>query len=427
MLLPLFSLLSAASLPVLAQKTYGQNISGVMLDPSYAYLLPDAFTGNITQNFVDTNTSNATINSALAAAKKAAFYAWDSEFTSIIGPNATIELIGQQGAGADYIPYAYEAGIWVYDYDQVWFTSSVASVPVTFSILYLNNMTIRTPQVKVPQAPAGTVSPNWNGGTYFNGLVYFTASGNESLGLKPAIYSVDPATFQVEIVFDSYFGVPVGSIDDIIIVKPNTTIGSTSCNHAGEINMFVTSLDFNYPYKIYGVSQEVLPNAIFRFSPQTQSLQAVISRADILVPNGIANDPTGQYLYATDTAAFKYGIGQGANSSGSSAVYRFTLDTDCNPTNKVLFAVPRSGIPDGIKVDNQGNVWTGENNGLVVRNSRGKELGVWNAEYLLNENSTVIANFAFAGNKLIILAVDRIFVVSNLAQNLTSPERFMTT
>lgn len=419
-LLSALLLLGAAS-SVLAQlQTYGKNITGISLDPSYAYKLPQSFLGNITQNFVDTNAGNATINNALALAKKAAFYEWDSDFSAMIGPSTTIELIGQRSNTTDY---AYEAGVWLYDHNQIWFTSGVNEAPTFFSILDLNNYTITTPVITVPGATPG-YTPNWNGGYYFNGTVYFTASGNESIGLKPGIYSVDPVTLEVDVVLDSYFGVPVDSIDDIVIAKPNTTSGSTSCSHAGEVNMFMTALDFAFPYAIQGLSQAVLPNAVFRFSPQTQSLQGAISRADILVPNGVALDPTGQYLYVTDTGAFKYGIAQGANSSSSSAVFRYTLDADCNPTNKILFSVVRSGIADGIKVDDLGRVWTASNNGLVVTSARGKELGVWNAEYLLDESDVVIANFAFAGNNLIILSVDRVWIVSDLAQNLTSASRF---
>lgn len=413
-------LLLGATPLVLAQQTYGKNITGVSLDPGYAYKLPQSFSGNTTQNLVDTNAGNATINRALALAKKAAFYEWDPDFSAMIGPSTTIELIGQRSNTTDY---AYEAGIWVYDHNQIWFTSSVSEAPVFFSILDLSNYTITTPVITVPGAEPG-YSPNWNGGYYFNGTVYLTASGNESIGLKPGLYSVDPVTLEIDVVLDSYFGVPINSIDDITIVKSNTTIGSTSCSHAGEVNMFMTALDFRFPYAIDGLSTAVLPNAVFRFSPQTRSLQGAISRADILVPNGVALDPTGQYLYVTDTGAYKYGIGQGANSSSSSAVFRFTLDADCNPTNKILFSVVRSGIADGIKVDDQGRVWTASNNGLVVTNARGKELGLWNAEYLLDEADVVIANFAFAGDKLIILSVDRIWVVSDLAQNLTSTSRF---
>ncbi len=79
--------------------------------------------------------------------------------------------------------------------------------------------------------------------------------------------------------------------------------------------------------------------------------------------------------------------------------------------------MPRSGNADGIHVDDYGRVWTAERDGIVVRGPRGKELGVFNAEVLVDEK-VPIANFALAGDKLVILAIDRIWVVG-LGQNVT--------
>lgn len=175
-----------------------------------------------------------------------------------------------------------------------------------------------------------------------------------------------------------------------------------------------------------------MPNAVYRFTPEKQSLQAVISRADVLVPNGVASDASGKYLYITDTAAAVTPAGPGVatfgagdKSSGSSAIYRYELDADCNPGNRQLFALIRSGIADGIHVDDFGRVWTGESSGIVVRSSRGKVLGVFNSNYLLNESEAPVANFALAGDKLIVLAFDRVLVVQ-LGQNVTTPARFST-
>ena len=88
--------------------------------------------------------------------------------------------------------------------------------------------------------------------------------------------------------------------------------------------------------------------------------------------------------------------------------------------NKQLFAIPRSGIADGIHIDNYGRVWTAEFKGVVVRNSRGKELVVFNVEQLVDAASYPISNLALAGDKLVILGGDRLYVVQ-LGQNITTP------
>lgn len=64
-----------------------------------------------------------------------------------------------------------------------------------------------------------------------------------------------------------------------------------------------------------------------------------------------------------------------------------------------MFAMPRSGTSDGLHVDNDGRLWSAEYNGIVVRNSRGKGLSVFNVEQLVKdwEHSNPIVNFALAG------------------------------
>ena len=383
------------------------NLSGVFIPPELAYQLPQPYAGNISQNFIDTETSNSSANAIFAAARNATYYAFDQEFYSILGPSPSIRLVSPTSA-----PFAHEAGVWVPDHNQVWFTSDDTAPPQYYSILDLDTYTVTSPNNSLQHGP------NPTGGDYYGGLVYFAALGNISTSSSPAVYSVDPVTFSTVTVLDTYFGVHLNSVDDLTWVAPNTSAGATSCTHANEANLFFTTLDLGANNE-HGFNQAVLPNAVFRFTPATKSLQAVISRADVLAPNGIRSDPNGRYLYVTDTAPTAL-VGPGSNSSGSTAIYRFTLDADCNPTNKQLFAMPRSGIADGIHVDDYGRVWTAEYNGIVVRNARGKELGVFNAEQLVDPANSPIANFALAGDKLVVLSGDRIFVVQ-LGQNITTP------
>ena len=82
--------------------------------------------------------------------------------------------------------------------------------------------------------------------------------------------------------------------------------------------------------------------------------------------------------------------------------------------------MPRTGYADGIKVDDLGRVWTAEGSGVVVRNARGKELGVFNGEQLIDDSEAPISNFGLAGDKLVILAGNQVSVIQ-LGQNVTTP------
>lgn len=79
------------------------------------------------------------------------------------------------------------------------------------------------------------------------------------------------------------------------------------------------------------------------------------------------------------------------------------------PTNRQFFGYPRRNGADGIHIDDKGRVWTAEGDGIVVRRPDGKILGVFNALFFENSGMFPIANFALAGDVLVILGGNRIF------------------
>jgi gluconolactonase len=96
-----------------------------------------------------------------------------------------------------------------------------------------------------------------------------------------------------------------------------------------------------------------------------------------------------------------------------------------SPLTNVCLASPRTGIPDGLHADDYGRIWTGESEGIVVRNPRGKVIVIFNAETILADQSIPIANFALAGDVLVLLASKRLWTLK-LAQKLVSPGRYYT-
>ncbi|EOO00188.1 putative calcium-dependent phosphotriesterase protein [Phaeoacremonium minimum UCRPA7] len=386
-----------------------ERVYGVSIPPKLTYLLPEGYVGNINKHFIDTTTSDASINELLGSARNATFYSYDTEFDFIVGNSPTIRTIYASNATFSYIN---EAGVWVPELNQLYCTSSGGdSEP--YYVLNLDNFTVSPPSTPPPASLISTT-----GGSYYNKTVYIASFGLKSTGAVPAIHAIDPFTVKTTTVLNSYGGVPFNPIDDLAWVKANTSSGSESCTRPGEDHLFFTILDVSAAGETQFVDS-VLPNAIFRYTPSTQSVQAVVSRADLLAPNGIYADPTGQHLYFTDVAATARS-GVGSNSSGSQAVYKYDLDADCMPVNKRLFAMPRSGYADGIKVDDYGRVWTAEWNGVVVRDDRGRELGVFNAEQLIDADFYPISNFGLAGDKLVILAGNKISILQ-LGQNVTTP------
>ena len=384
----------------------GDNATGVFIPSEYTYLLPapfegpQAINGNFSTNYVNTVTANASINALFQSAQKATYYALDKEFYDILG-GETPEIQLVQMRSTDF---AYEAGAWDYDTNQVWFVGPPTSLPTYVSILDLKTNKITTPDIP------GLRNINPNGGYYFEGKMYFTVLGNQSVpNGAPGIYAVDTTTYVVTPILNSWFGLTLESADDLTWVKcgaPPT-----------QPNLFFSSLSLEFA-GLYGLAGTLLPDAIYRFSPHTNSLQGVISRSDIVGPNGVRSDATGKYLFVTGEAAPFNSSGGAGNSFGSSVIYRFTLDEDCLPVNRRLVGTVRS-YADGLHIDDYGRVWTGEYDGVVVRNPTGKVLGVFNAEALQDRKGIALAKFAIAGDKLVILALDRLYVL-HLGQNVTS-------
>lgn len=155
-----------------------------------------------------------------------------------------------------------------------------------------------------------------------------------------------------------------------------------------------------------------LPNAVYRFDPKTKDLKLVIS--DLVQPNGIAFSADELVLYVTDTGALEAAPGV-VLYSGSifdvkkpHAIYAYDVSRDGKTlSNKRLFADISPGIPDGIRVDTNGNLYVSSYSGVQVLNSLGKLIG---KIALPNK----VANITFGGknnNILFICATSSIYAV----------------
>jgi gluconolactonase len=77
-----------------------------------------------------------------------------------------------------------------------------------------------------------------------------------------------------------------------------------------------------------------------------------------------------------------------------------------------MLGISRTSIPD--------RICTGEYEGVVVRNSQGKVLGFVNSEAISANGGTHIANFALAGDTLVVLDMQRLWTLK-LARTVVSP------
>lgn len=177
--------LSYATILFLIALTRAKDI--VDLPPESAYLLPLPPGPSATTN----NANNSTLP----------YLSYDPSFGALIaGP----PLLVAEGTG----DFAYEAGAWDPDRNEVWFTSVLQLPPNVShaSVLRLNNNTVFRPTFTSKDAKTVPLL-NPNGGYYFNGSIYIAIAGSNSTG--GAVVQVNPDTYVVTELLNSFYGLPL--------------------------------------------------------------------------------------------------------------------------------------------------------------------------------------------------------------------------
>ena len=105
---------------------------------------------------------------------------------------------------------------------------------------------------------------------------------------------------------------------------------------------------------------------VFRFDPVTGELAKVSD--DLVHPNGLAFSPDERVLYVTDTEAARPGV-------GNHHVLAFDVVDRRRLASPRVFTVIEPGVPDGLRIDVEGNVWTSAGDGIHVLDASGTELG----------------------------------------------------
>jgi gluconolactonase len=127
-------------------------------------------------------------------------------------------------------------------------------------------------------------------------------------------------------------------------------------------SLWFTDPPFGLDKKNDDPSKETPFNGVYRYDHG--KLTAVIK--DLSLPNGIGFSPDGKILYVS-------------NSGPKMFVRRYDVKPDGTVANpSVLISYPDTtvpDVPDGLKVDSQGNVWTTGPGGIRIISPEGKVLG----------------------------------------------------
>jgi len=128
------------------------------------------------------------------------------------------------------------------------------------------------------------------------------------------------------------------------------------------------------PYGLAGRKQETPGNYVYRLDPVKKVLTAIVT--DMPSPNGLCLSPDEATLYV-------------ANSSKPPEIRAYAVSASA-PFMGRVFATLDKGIPDGIRCDALGNVWSSSGEGVQIFAASGQRI----ARILLPESA---ANLAFGG------------------------------
>ncbi len=154
----------------------------------------------------------------------------------------------------------------------------------------------------------------------------------------------------IEVVAESYRGDPLNSPNDVIV--------------AGDGSIIFTDPHYGLEDGLGGPRRQVLPfRGVYRLAPGATELTLLVD--DFTAPNGLALSQDERTLYIDDTIGMHlraFAIGDGWKLKNG----------------RVLFDFPRGadpGVPDGMKLDEKGNIWCTGPYGVWVVSPSGAALG----------------------------------------------------
>ncbi|PPQ74581.1 hypothetical protein CVT26_007801 [Gymnopilus dilepis] len=328
------------------------------------------------------------------------FQIFDPAFLDIIGPNPTFNEVASNATFA----FAHEAPIFNPGTNEVFFASNdggalgmsdinhnnrygkISITAVQNALRGLKKNTGQAVNVPVTELNLSDSIQMTNGGTGpLHGNLVLITSGRGPL--PPSIALVNPKSpNNVTVLLDNFFGRQFNSLNDIKI-------------HPVSGALFFTDV-------IYGFLNEfrpppLLPNQVYRLDPVTSAVRVVATDFDKC--NGIAFSPDGKLAYIADTGAVNQNRFPN-NQTEPATIYEFDVDPVSQRfLNRRVFAYVDTGIPDGVQVDSNGNVYAGCGDGVQVWSPEGVLLG----KFFIG---SVSSNFIFAGDgRLVILAETKIF------------------
>ncbi|MBV9492697.1 MAG: SMP-30/gluconolactonase/LRE family protein [Acidobacteria bacterium] len=311
------------------------------------------------------------------------FVAYADEFHDVLGSNPTYESIP-----AD----AHEGPVYVRDWNAVLFTS----VPERTDVPAFGDRNVQIGRLDVAKRKLSVFREASNMGNGMTldreGRLLICEQG--SLTTPARISRLDLQTGAIETVTDRWFGLPFNSPNDVV-VKSDGTIWFTDPSYGALQGFRPPALSGDY---------------VYRCDPREKVSTAVVLDS-FNKPNGLCFSPDESILYVNDSGAIQ---GPGTYYPAlPHHIKAFDVIVDGNGGARLgpgrLFATITPGIPDGLKCDSAGRVYSSSFSGVQVFSPEGRILGEIVAPG--------VANFCFGGerNDTLFLMCDSEIVIARIA------------
>jgi len=198
------------------------------------------------------------------------------------------------------------------------------------------------------------------------------------------------------VIADSYNGKPLNSPNDVV-VKSDGSIWFTDPNYGIMSN-----------YEGYKADMEQDGCFVYRVSADLSEITVVAD--DFAKPNGLAFSPDEKTFYIADS-------GVSHDPDGPHHIRAFDVREDGTLFNNRVFANVSPGLPDGFRLDTEGNIWTSAADGVHCYAPDGTLLGKIKVP-------EVVANLTFGGprkNRLFITGTTSLYAVFVSATGAQTP------
>jgi gluconolactonase len=239
----------------------------------------------------------------------------------------------------------HEAGVYHKPTNSIYISSNWAgdpNNPINITIYNLTDESISSTRYDgLSEANGGTAYYGING---VENLLLFADEG-DFVG-NSALVTVDPSTGEARPLLNNFFSRNFSSLNDVRVHPSNGLIYFTDSFYGSDQN-------FRPP--------PTLPTQAYTFDPRTGVVKVI---ADGFVrANGVEISQDGKTFYVSDTG---YQLVSKQVPSAPASIYQYDILENGTLGHRRLFAYVDSGVPDGIHVDTNDNVYSGCGDGVQV-------------------------------------------------------------